>query len=75
MTYTNTFFAATYNCGSYGAGSYNTSGSECTTNSSSSSGSGGLANTGQSIFLPIAGGVLLIVVAITLLVYTIRRKK
>jgi LPXTG-motif cell wall-anchored protein len=79
MPYTYTLFAATYNCGSYGAGSYNTNGNTCTTGTSSapgsSSGSGGLANTGQSILFPIAGGILLIAVAIALLIHTVRRKK
>jgi LPXTG-motif cell wall-anchored protein len=61
------FFAATYNCSSYGAGTYNSSqvcGASTTTGSSAG---GSLANTGVHVVLPIVVGVVLIASAAILL--------
>lgn len=72
-------FAATYNCGAYGAGQFDTSGQCATTTTTTTSGgtsgqSGGgnsvvssLTDTGINIILPIVGGLLLIALAITIL--------
>ena len=62
-----TKFAAEYNCGAYGAGTYDSQ-QVCGTDS------GSLANTGTNVVVGITGGVLLIAVAIVIL-FTTRRKK
>lgn len=63
-------FAATYNCGAYGSSTYNSSGNCTTTTSGQTSGS--LIDTGMSIVLPLALGVVLIISAIILM---LRRNK
>lgn len=68
-------FAATYNCDAYGAGDY--SGNEnCTTatDGSSTTSSGGLANTGFDIALGIGAGLALMVVA-AIIVMRLKAKK
>jgi LPXTG-motif cell wall-anchored protein len=60
------YFAATYNCGVYGSSTYDQSGvcGSTVTGSASESASGGLANTGVHVVLPILIGVVLIAIAI-----------
>ncbi|MBL8121564.1 LPXTG cell wall anchor domain-containing protein [Candidatus Saccharibacteria bacterium] len=65
-------FAASYNCSSYGAGSYNSSqvcGATTTTSggTGTTASGGSLANTGVHVILPIVIGVALIVAAALLL--------
>ena len=69
------FLASTYNCQSYGAGTYGSQAS-CTATSGggSSTSEGGLANTGEAVYIPLIAGVLLIVLAIALLIATLRRR-
>jgi hypothetical protein len=68
-----TFAAATYNCGAYGVGEYNSCGT--TTLSGTNDGSSsGLAPTGQAILAPLIGGLLLIIIALVLLAKTMKRK-
>lgn len=55
-----------YNCGAYGAGTYD---GACTSNSN-----GSLADTGYNILLPIALGVALIIAAAILIIKRIRRR-
>lgn len=64
-------FAATYDCGAYGSSTYNSSGN-CTTTTSGGQTSGSLIDTGMSIILPLALGVVLVISAIILM---LRRKK
>jgi hypothetical protein len=84
--YSITTMASVYNCGSYGAGTYNDGTGTCITGSGNGSGtgsntgtststSGGLANTGMNVILPLAGGVILIVLALVLLFSTLKRRK
>lgn len=69
-------FAATYNCGAYGTGTYNESSCKTTTGTTGGTTSdGGLADTGMSVYLPLAGGIILIAIAAILLVRTLRRKR
>jgi len=56
-------FAATYDCSTYGNGSYN-SVQDCGTVTDTTS---GLANTGMDIYLGVGAGIILIAVAIVLL--------
>jgi len=80
-------FSATYNCSSYGAGSY-TNGQPCTTTGHQESHQGSstsyqtvtqsgnlLENTGESLFIGIAIGISLIVIAIILLINKKRHSK
>lgn len=72
-----TSFAASYNCGAYGTGTFD-EGSVCNTSSSSSTPaqSGGLVDTGANVYIPLAAGLLLVIVAIAIIVVRlIRRKK
>ena len=64
-------FAATYDCDTYGNGSYNNT-QDCTTVTDASS---GLANTGMDIYLGIGAGIILIVLAIVLLMRRRTAKK
>jgi hypothetical protein len=64
------YFAATYNCNAYGAGTYSNS-QACGTASS-----GGLANTGVDFWIPLVLGTVLFVSGVVFLVRSlIRRKK
>ncbi|HEU0266371.1 MAG TPA: hypothetical protein VFQ70_01980 [Candidatus Saccharimonadaceae bacterium] len=67
-------FAATYNCGTYGAGLYDSSSCTTTQSTSNPSGNGNLANTGMDVYLPLAIGVVLVVTALTLITVSIVRK-
>lgn len=74
--------ASTYNCGTYGAGTYNDGTGSCYTGtdgggSGSGAGSSGglLAGTGMDVYIPLAGGILLVAAAITLLINTLKRRK
>jgi len=80
-------FSATYNCSSYGAGSY-TNGQPCTTTGHQESHQGSstsyqtvtqssnlLENTGESLFIGLAIGISLIVIAIILLINKKRHSK
>lgn len=76
-------FSATYNCSSYGAGSY-TNGQPCTTTGHQGSStsyqtitqSGNLLeNTGESLFIGLVIGISLIVIAIILLINKKRHSK
>lgn len=64
-------FAASYDCGTYGAGGYN-EGQTCATSttggSTGSSSGGGLVDTGIHVVLPIVVGLALIVTAVILFV-------
>ena len=63
-------FAANYDCGAYGSGTYN-QGQVCgasTTGSSSGTSGGGLVDTGVHVVLPIVLGLAIIVTAIVLFV-------
>lgn len=74
-----TLFAANYDCNAYGAGSYNNA--ECATTSTGDGGSpaenpsGGLADTGYNIIIPVALGLALIIAGAILLVKKLLRKK
>lgn len=71
MIYRN--FGAAYGCGSYGGGNFN-AGTACTSTSTTPPADGGsLPPTGTSIVYGLAGGILLIVIALVLLV-SARRK-
>jgi len=64
------YFAATYNCNAYGAGTYSSSQTCDTANS------GGLANTGVDFWIPLVlGAVLFVSGAVFLVRSLIRRKK
>ena len=80
-------FCATYNCSSYGAGSY-TNGQPCTTTGHQENHQGSstsyqtvtqsgnlLENTGESLFIGLAIGISLIVIAIILLINKKRHSK
>lgn len=60
-------FSATYSCGAYGAGEYNSAGA-CTTDS-------GLANTGLDVLVPLAAGSLMIVISTAYFAMKLWRKK
>lgn len=66
--------AATYNCGAYGAGSFD-EGTKCQTTQPPSNTTGGLVNTGMNVYLPLAIGVILIAVALGVLITTLKRKR
>lgn len=68
------YFAAAsgYNCDAYGVGSYN---ENCVTNTTTESGSAGLADTGMPVMASVVGGVLLIAIGAVLLVKMLRNKK
>lgn len=67
LIYTLYYLAAEYNCGTYGSGSYDDE-------RSCSDIMGGLANTGTDVIIGIAGGLLLIGLAVYLIVRN-RKKK
>ena len=66
-------FGTTYNCGAYGAGSYNET--NCQTNTGTNGNSGGLADTGYDIIIPVALAGALIIAGVILLVRKLLRKK
>lgn len=55
------YFAATYNCNAYGAGTYSNSQTCGTT-------SGGLANTGADFWIPLALGAALFIGGVAILI-------
>lgn len=57
------YFAATYNCNAYGAGTYSNS-QACGANNTS----GGLANTGVDFWVPLVLGSVLFISGVALLV-------
>lgn len=63
-------FAATYDCGAYGAGTYD-SDQTCTTSTES----GNLAGTGTDVVIGIAGGALLIIIAVVVIIRTRKNAK
>ena len=63
-----------YNCGVYGAGTFNTNDCNATTSAGSSSG-GLLADTGYEVLIPMALAVAIIVASLIYLVRQIRRRK
>lgn len=65
-------FGATYNCGTYGAGSYDSEGVACT---NSSSNGGNLTNTGDDALFAGGVGLVIVVVAAAVLVRMRRKKK
>lgn len=65
-----THFAATYNCGAYGTGTYNEQG-ECVTTTDG----GKLVNTGTEVYLYAGAGLALIIVGIVLLTRLFKKKK
>ncbi|MFZ1242820.1 MAG: LPXTG cell wall anchor domain-containing protein [Candidatus Saccharimonas sp.] len=67
MKYHLVTFASTYSCNTYGAGSYNDANCQEQT-STDSSGNGVLPATGESLFIGIGAGFLLIVIAIVIIV-------
>lgn len=65
-----TTLSATYNCNAYGSGAYN-EGQEtanCTTATPTKPDGGTLVDTGSPYFVPLAAGVLLVMVALGLIV-------
>lgn len=79
MNYLFTKYIAEYNCGAYGANAYNTSevcSATTTTSGGTSNTSGGdLAKTGLDVAVPLASGLLLIVVAVALFIRNIRGQR
>lgn len=79
-----TSFAEVYNCGAYGAGSFD-QGTLCnatipvnppsTTTSANTSQSGGLVNTGANFYVPLAAGIILIAIASTIIITSILKKR
>lgn len=64
-------FAASYDCGTYGAGGYNQGqvcGASTVNGSAGGTSGGGLVNTGVHVVLPILIGVALIVTAVVLFI-------
>lgn len=70
----NTFFAADYNCGTYGSGNYNVGQCAGSTNPGTQPG-GGLADTGYDVLLPIFIGVSLLVAGAILMTRRWLRKR
>ena len=62
-----------YGCNTYGSGSYNTN--DCSEVQDGSAAGGLLSNTGSPMFIGIAAGVLLIVLAVVILFMGRRKKK
>lgn len=69
-------FAVTYGCGTYGSGSYD-SNTTCTTTTDggSNNNNGTLPATGQNIIYGLAGGILLIAIAVALFVSSRRKNR
>jgi len=68
-----TLFAADYDCNAYGQGTYNNN--ACATQTADSGApTGGLADTGYDIIIPIALGLALIIAGGILLVKKLRRR-
>jgi len=65
MSISTHIFAAVYNCNAYGAGTYNNN-SACTT--------GGLANTGFDIWIPLVVGAVLFIGGVAYLVHRMVRR-
>ena len=63
------YFAATYNCNAYGAGTYSN------TQACGAASSGGLANTGADFWIPLALGIILFASGIAFLVRSFVRRK
>ncbi|MBL8158949.1 hypothetical protein JNJ66_00665 [Candidatus Saccharibacteria bacterium] len=79
-----TSFGATYNCGAYGAGAYDSDGA-CTPTSQTpqspvtgvvnSGALGGLANTGWNILIPVIFGMAVLFASLILLFKRLRRRR
>ena len=75
MNYFLTKFAVEYNCGAYGASTYNNS-DPCTTTGTGTQGAGGsLAYTGIDFLLPLVLGIALIAASIIFIIKSKRNKK
>jgi len=79
MKYINIYLAqanSSYNCGVYGAGTYNSNECNASTDAGGSAANNGtLADTGYDIILPVALAVSIIVAAIIYTIRQIRRRK
>lgn len=64
---------STFSCGAYGVGTYNDQ--NCVTTTDTSQDNGMLASTGMPVVAFGAGGVLLIVIGVVVLVKMYRKKK
>lgn len=71
--YNSHLFAAAYNSGTYNSATYGGT-TQQTTGSGSTNTSGGLANTGYPVLIPIALGAALIIAAAVLLVTKLVRR-
>lgn len=69
-----TSFADVYNCGAYGAGSFD-EGTSCNPSSTTTGSSGNLVDTGANFYVPFVGGVVLIVVALTIIIVSLRKRR
>lgn len=72
-------FAVTYNCGAYGASTYNND-EACTDTTATNTGTtttegGTLLDTGQPYIIPLVAGILLIVMALALIAMKARKKR
>lgn len=68
-------FAASYNCGAYGAGNFD-EGTACGTQTTPTSPSNGtLTNTGMDVYLPLGIGIVLIVAAIAVIITSIKKHR
>lgn len=67
MTYHYLLQRAQYDCGAYGTSTYN-NGQVCAAQTT-----GPLANTGLDVLVPLGSGLLILVVALVLLLRTLRR--
>lgn len=70
MTYTFVRTIAQYDCGAYGANTYN-NGQVCAATTIN----GGLANTGLDVMVPLGTGLVIIVAAVVLLARALRTRK
>lgn len=73
MKYTYKIFGTTYGEGAYNSTTYN--GKNQTSTGANSNSSGGLANTGYDIIIPVALGAALVIAGVILLVKRLLRKK
>lgn len=68
-----TILAASYDCNAYGSGTYNTT--NCETATSPNPTTGGLADTGYNVIIPVAFGLALIIAAAILLIKQLKRRR
>lgn len=73
MKYPTIYLAQTYNCGVYGAGTFNSN--NCNATTSAGSNGGLLADTGYEVLVPMALAVAVIIASVIYVVRQIRRRK